>query len=127
MWKTVIAIAISVSFLGYQAIAEEDSIKKGWAQKPIQCDTPGEILEVLKKYNEQPIIGGMGVAMMQNGQFSNLPVIWFFNKEKDTWTLVEWNMQGDQACILASGSGSKFKFEDLPFLKDLIFQLGSET
>ena len=84
MWKTVIAIAISVSFLGYQAIAEEDSIKKGWAQKPIQCDTPEEILEVLKKYKEQPIIGGMGVAMMQNGQFSNLPVIWFFNKEKNS-------------------------------------------
>ena len=125
MWKTLLITLVSFVIVSTPVNAQEPV--KGWANKPIQCDTLPEIINVLKKYNEMPILGGVSVVMMPSGRFQNMPLIWFLNREKDTWTVVEWNTPLDQACIIASGAGAKFNFDDLEFLKDLTELMGSNT
>ena len=114
MRKLILATAVSMGLVTTQAASAE------WANKPIQCDTPEEIIAVIKKYEEQPLLGGIGNSLMPSGQVIEMPTIWFVNPDKGTWTLVEFNMPARQACIINSGSKMKYNFDDVPFLRDLL-------
>jgi len=75
-----------------------------WASKPIQCSTPEEIVELMKKYGETPAIVFEGSAALPNGVQSPSRFVVAMNPKTETWTLLEFTGP-TQACILGAGTG----------------------
>lgn len=74
-----------------------------WANKPIQCGSLEEVLELVKRLDEEPYIYFEGLSNRPDGQFLSKFVI-TQNKETKGWTLIE-IPDVDQACILGAGVG----------------------
>ena len=89
--------------LPLSAFAQEDA-PIYWASKPLQCSTTDGIIELVKKYGEVPTIILNGVTALPNGATSPSKFVIALNPKTKTWTLLEFT-QGDQACILGSGTG----------------------
>lgn len=76
-----------------------------WAQKPVQCATPLEVLDLVRGYGEVPFIYFEGATSRPDAG-APLPSTFLitFNKDEKTWTLIEIPHE-DQACILGAGRG----------------------
>ena len=75
-----------------------------WASKPIQCSTPDEVVELMKKYGEVPTIIFEGTTALPNGVQSSSRFVVAMNPKTETWTLLEFTGP-TQACILGAGTG----------------------
>ena len=76
-----------------------------WAQKPIQCSTMEEIIELMKRFGEIPTIIMEGQTGLPNGIVSKSKFVVAMNPKTETWTLLEF-VNDEQACILGSGEGN---------------------
>jgi len=74
-----------------------------WANKPIQCASPQEVMDLLKGYGEEPYIYFEGSTTRPSGSFPSTFLI-TRNSKESTWTLVEMP-DSEQACILGAGRG----------------------
>ena len=75
-----------------------------WAQKPVQCSTSDQIVELMKRFGEVPTIILEGETGLPNGFKSPSKFVIAMNPETETWTLLEF-VNDAQACVLGSGKG----------------------
>jgi len=69
------------------------------------CGKTDQVLAIVTgKYGEQPMIVGMGVIQIPNGQILKAPVLVYFNKETTTFSLVS-HFENAYSCIMTSGDG----------------------
>jgi hypothetical protein len=74
------------------------------AKKPVLCDTPDKIIEIIKSYDEHPYLKFDGVSPSSDGQFLKTTIVLGYNKETKTWSLVEF-VNENTACIIGNGRG----------------------
>ena len=86
-------------------LAQEEQPEVTWAQKPIQCSSIQELVEMAKKYGESPIIVLEGNSGFPNGSKTNSRFVIASNPTTKTWTLMEFLIEHDQGCILGVGKG----------------------
>lgn len=102
MKHLVIALLLLMPF---STLAQETEIKPPqvfWAQKPVQCGDPADIIKIPEQYGEKPMITGDGLAVLPNGSGIPIRIIFGVNTKTGTWTLIELNGE-NQACVLGSG------------------------
>lgn len=102
MKHLVIALLMLTPFAVLAQETETQAPQVFWAQKPVQCGHPDEIIKIPEAYGEKPMITGTGLAMMPNGQGLPVKIVMGVNMETGSWTLIELN-GAEQACILATG------------------------
>ena len=74
------------------------------SQKPVLCDTPDNIIDIIKSYDENPYLKFNGVSPSSDGQYLKTIIILGFNKETESWSLVEF-INDTTACIIGNGRG----------------------
>ena len=95
-----IALVMGALLLPLDAIAQPY-----WAQKPVQCGTHEEIINITKRFGEIPfLILDKGLSMNNTGQFVKTRLVVAHNQETGSWTLIEFPVGQAVACILSSGS-----------------------
>ena len=75
-----------------------------WAGKPVQCGTTQEIIDLVSKYGEMPLVHFEGNVATPDGNTTVSRFVIAINQENETWTLLEFTGP-DQGCILGSGKG----------------------
>jgi|TARA_B100000085_G_scaffold282815_1_gene312137 hypothetical protein len=75
-----------------------------WASKPVQCGTAQELIDMSLRFGERPILKLEGTTMNTTGAITPSKIVIAWNKETDTWTLMEFPSSG-MGCILSTGKG----------------------
>lgn len=108
------------------ATAEQRQLPGYWASKPIQCTTAGQMVAMMEKFGEQPLIYMDGEVGLPNGTRSYAKFVLAQNSKTHTWTILEFTEAQpgketeptEQVCILGSGKGMiNFNLPQLPGTK----------
>lgn len=100
MKKLIASILVCMPIVAFAETVEAPQVF--WAQKPVQCGDPADIIKIPEAYDEKPMITGDGLAVLPNGSGIPIKIIFGVNTETGTWTLIELNGE-NQACVLGSG------------------------
>ncbi len=97
-----------LSIVLWAMIASADHLGDGpkWAQKPVQCASPPEVLEMLEDEDVEPLMQMAGNIRIDGGMYS-VPFVLYYNQETTAWYLVEYT-NFEQACVVAVGEGVDF-------------------
>ena len=121
--STLIATACMTATV---AAAEVKPMIQYWASKPIQCTTAGEMVAIMEKYGENPLIYMDGNVGMPDGTKSYVKFVLAQNSKTHTWTLLEFTeakpdketSPDEQVCVLGAGQGMiNFNLPSLPGTK----------
>jgi|TARA_B100001057_G_scaffold315339_1_gene315448 hypothetical protein len=118
MIRTLI-IAFLVSFLSVTALAEhenqpttptpevtpDDRFNQPFNKLPIMidCGIKENIFEVLRRYNEEPVLSMEVIIQTPNSGILRQPGMLFMNRDKSTWSLVAYFPETGGACIVQNG------------------------
>ena len=94
--------AILLLLFSFSAIAGEKRLKV------IECGSDVQFLELMTKYKEYALVGGIGDVEFENGTVAQLPVYVFVNPESRSFTIVEFFPEAGDACVIAYGNGLDF-------------------
>ena len=75
------------------------------AWKPIMCENPKSITDLLSNMGEDPLMTLQNVSVGEKGQLIKTVIAFGMNKETGTWSLVEF-LNNDWACIIGNGKGA---------------------
>ena len=104
----LITIVLIFSLIGNATTSKEipDTTKPQLynPQKPVLCDAPDKIIDIIKSYDENPYLKFNGVSPSSDGQYLKTIIIFGFNKETESWSLVEF-INDTTACIIGNGRG----------------------
>jgi hypothetical protein len=114
----VLALVPVYVFSGMLAVAadspkveKDETPQVYWTKKPVQCGSPGSLIELVKSYGEIPLLTADGISTAGNGQVVKIKVIFAVNPISKSWTMIEVNSP-TQACVLSNGEG--FNINKLP-------------
>ena len=88
-----------------------------WFAKPVQCDIIDNVDDLMMERGQEPLFAGIGAARIGDDR-AVLPVIVFANSDDDSWHVIEYNVEQDQACILAVGDNLDFNAADWYYTKN---------
>ena len=77
-----------------------------WTQKPVQCGTAQEMIDITMRFGEAPTVIMEGKTMNTTGALTKSKLVIAHNKDTETWTLLEFTDK-DTGCILNTGRGLK--------------------
>jgi len=75
------------------------------AWKPIMCENPDAITDLLTNMGEDPAMTMNNVSVNQEGKLIKTVIAFGLNKDTGTWSLVEF-INKDWACIIGNGKGA---------------------
>jgi len=101
-----------LSIVLWAMIASADHLGIGpqWAQKPVQCASPAEVLEMLEDEDMEPLMQMAGNIRIDDGMYS-VPFVLYYNSDTTAWYLVEYT-NFEQACVVGVGEGVSFDVQD---------------
>lgn len=79
-----------------------------WFSKPIQCATVQEVVDLMEERDQQPLVAGVGTSRIGNEKIA-IPTYIFVNTDEGSWHVIEFNIQSDQACVIAVGDQLDFE------------------
>ena len=97
------------------AVSAESRI--GWFEKPVQCSDVQTVNNLMDDRNQTPLFAGVGTARIENSKAA-LPTFIFVDLEIGSWHVVEYNLDGDQACVIAVGDQLDFEAVDWFYKKN---------
>jgi hypothetical protein len=97
-------LLLCVAMLGCSSAAYAEPY---WASKPVQCGTAQELIDMTLGFGEVPVLKLEGTTMNTTGAITASKIVLAWNKEKNTWTLMEFP-RPDMGCILSTGKGLEF-------------------
>jgi hypothetical protein len=103
---TIRILLILVSFIPSVVLAEPK-----WYTKPVQCGPIKEVEQLVKDHNEVAIFGAISKVSVDESNlntFIEAPVYLFYKAEEKTFTFIEFNYQGEIACIISWGGNVDF-------------------
>jgi hypothetical protein len=109
----VATIALLVSLnVAFAEPKDWQPTKRGpyWVEKPVQCATPGEVMERVENDNMIPLLATTGNARIEEELFV-LPYGFFYNPETSYWLFVEFHSE-EVACIVGVGDVVDFDVSD---------------
>ena len=125
--KHLISTIVTSLMMASTSVAAEQPPQLGyWASKPIQCTTAAAMIDIMKKYGEDPLIYMDGNVGMPDGTKSYVKFVLAQNSKTHTWTLLEFTEAKpgqeteptEQVCILGAGKGMiNFNLPSLPGTK----------
>ena len=87
-----------------------------WMAKPVQCGSQTEVETLLEKDNQKPLLAAIARVAYDNGNGSfnmaEKPVILFYNQKENIYSMVEFNPEVDQACVISFGGALDFNVAD---------------
>jgi predicted metal-dependent peptidase len=87
-----------------------------WMAKPVQCGGQTEVETLLERDNQKPLLAAMARVAYDdgNGSFNiaEKPVILFYNPNENMYSLVEFNPEVEQACVISFGGALDFNVAD---------------
>ena len=75
------------------------------AWKPIMCENPDAITNLLNNMGEDPLMTMSNVSVGEKGQLIKTVIAFGMNKKTGTWSLVEF-LNKDWACVIGNGKGA---------------------
>ena len=75
-----------------------------WTQKPVQCGSAQEMIDITLRFGEAPYIKLEGTTMNTTGALTKSKIVVAYNDKTETWTLLEFT-SADTGCILNTGRG----------------------
>jgi len=81
-----------------------------WSQKPVQCASPPEVLEMLENEDMEPLIQMAGNILLEGNMYS-VPFVFYYNLENTAWYLIEYT-NFEQACVVGVGEGVDFDIQE---------------
>jgi len=99
-------LLITLSLLPTLAYAEPY-----WASKPVQCGPLEEVKSIVKQHGEVAILGAMAQIVVDPNELNSIsqtPIYLFYSQENRTYTLIEFNFQNEEACVVSWGNGVDF-------------------
>ena len=69
----------------------------------IDCGIKENIFEVLRRYNEEPVLSMEVIIQTPNSGILRQPGMLFMNRDKSTWSLVAYFPETGGACIVQNG------------------------
>lgn len=93
------------------------SMHIGWYRKPVQCSTVAEVNNLMEERNQTPLFAGVGTARIDDSKEA-LPTFVFVDVEVGSWHVVEYNLGGNQACVIAVGDQLDFEAVDWFYKKN---------
>ena len=93
--------------LGLLSSCSPINAKSYYTEKPVICGTVEDIVGTSKNFGEIPILKGEGTSINDNGTLASSQYVIAFNRETETWTLIEFLSTG-HVCVL--GTGTKLQF-----------------
>lgn len=87
-----------------------------WTQKAVQCSTPQDLFAMLDKIESLPVFGAVTVVTSNGIKFDQVPLLLYYNQQKDEFQLVELH-SSKVACLI--GSGGSVSFDTTKMLQDI--------
>ena len=103
---TIRILLILASFIPSVVLAEPK-----WYTKPVQCGPIKEVEQLIKDFNEVAIFGAIAKVSVDEenlNTYIEAPVYLFYKAEEKSYTFIEFNYEGDQACIISWGGNVDF-------------------
>ena len=107
--KTIFNILLFI-LLSFSASAAE------WRLKPIQCGSVAEVRMLIEGNDEMALIGGLGNSSFNEENPRDLtivPVYWFYSPDTGSFSVVEFHIESDEACVIQFGNGVDFDVAEL--------------
>ena len=82
-----------------------------WLLKPVQCGPQKELETLVERDGQKPLLAAVATAIFDdNGNLSKkeLPIILFYNPTNKMYSLVEFNPEIQEACVISFGNGVDF-------------------
>lgn len=79
-----------------------------WRAKPIQCGPIDTLMEKINEAGEVALMGAMTRVTIEDEQF-DLPLVVFINSETNEFTVVEFHLPDEEACVIAWGGAVDFE------------------
>jgi len=87
-----------------------------WMAKPVQCGNDTELTELLEKDNQKPMIAAVAIVSFDGGEGkiinTEIPVVLFYNPDKKKFSMVEFNPEINEACVVSFGGELDFTVAD---------------
>jgi len=80
-----------------------------WVQKPVQCGAPERANQILEEYGEKAILGGLtNIKGPDDNRDFYYPFYLFANTETGTFTIIEYHLGTNEACVIGYGNSLDF-------------------
>lgn len=96
------------SFLILIAISSIAIAEPRWVQKPVQCSTPQELIQILDKVGSKPLLGGVTIVTQDLINYAEIPLIVYYHPESNEFQIIELH-SSNVACLIASGGEVSFR------------------
>ena len=87
-----------------------------WMAKPVQCGGQTEVEALVERDNQKPLLAAIARVAYDddNGGFNIVekPVVLFYNPNENMYSLVEFNPEVEQACVISFGGALDFNVAD---------------
>ena len=87
-----------------------------WMAKPVQCGSQTEVEALLERDNQKPLLAAIAKVAYDDGSggfnIAEKPVILFYNPDENMYSLIEFNPEVEQACVISFGGALDFNVAD---------------
>ena len=77
-----------------------------WAQKPIQCASPGEVFNRLDRDGLVPLFSSTGNAKVEDNIYTKMYAM-LYNQDTGAWAFIEF-FDEETTCVIVVGEGVDF-------------------
>ena len=89
------------------------TIAQEWQDKPVLCGNKKELLKSLSEHNQDKVYQATQITKVKDDEgYSDtpalIPVSIYMNKEKGTYSVVEYHPSYKQYCVISYGMNGKF-------------------
>ena len=92
-----------------------------WMAKPVQCGNDVELTELLEEDGQKPMLAAVAIVSFDQGdgtmQNYEMPVVLFYNDDEKIYSMVEFNTEISEACVVSFGGGVDFTVADWYYAK----------
>lgn len=99
----LISFLLSISVILFSNVAFS---APRWAEKPIQCAAPQEVLDRLDRDGLVPLFSSTGNARVENDIYTKMYAM-LYNAENGKWAFIEF-FDNETTCIIVVGEGVDF-------------------
>lgn len=82
-------------------------------QRPVMCGTPEKVIDLIKKFEERPLLGGVtAIPDMSGAVRASATFVMYVNPTTGTFTVVEY-LTRKYACLIGTGNQLNFDAKDI--------------
>ena len=111
--QLLLAFAFSLFILLFSNVAFANA---RWMSKPVQCGNDNELTQLLEQDGQKPMMAAVAIVSFEqsDGTMQNyeMPVVFFYNEDKKRFSMVEFNPEINEACVVSFGGGLDFTVAD---------------